>query len=712
MSHKTRSILGTLFVLIITFCAIFIVSKKTRGLGWWDTTESHLYTLTDGTKSILDKLDQKLDVKLFYAQEAANSSGHDFLLEFNNYYYYVRDLLRAYERRANGKLQLEELDPKPFSDAEERADQLGLRRYTINERTGFYFGLAVLSDSGAKQVLEFLAPQEQAVLEYKVSEAIDLAGRTKKNKLGVLSSLSITGGGMSDYMRQMMAMQGRQSEQPWVISEHLRKQYEVTDVAADTDTIPADVDFLLVVHPKDLPEKTLYAIDQYVVKGGKAMVFVDPYCLADQPPRDPQNPFGGPQGKQSSSLEKLLNAWGVTIEDNKFAGDLNYGRRGQYGRSPDVINFVGVMDFKGEAFNKSEVVTQNLKQVAMLFPGVIGKKDGAGTDVTPLITTSQEGNVWTAQSYELSGPMGPDVERLASKFQKGVEKLATAVRITGKFKSAFEKKPGEEAKPENGEAKKPGDDGNAPKEGDKTADATAAKAEGDKDATPKDGETKGDATKDVEPKDGETKDGKTAEAKPEAPKSDHVAEATSPNTLFVVADVDMLTDGVAYARSFFGMTQANSNADFLLNSIEQLSGSTDLISIRSRGSFNRPMTVVEDIERAADIRTRDQVNRINDEIQKFESELANLNNQATEKNVGVLQAEAIEKQRKLEAEIRSKKREIRELQQDKLTAVKSLGSWWKLLTRFGVPLAVLVVGVVLAVRRYNVRKTTVLGGVS
>jgi ABC-type uncharacterized transport system involved in gliding motility auxiliary subunit len=416
MSNKTRSILGTVFVLIITFCAIFIVNKKTRGLGWWDTTEEKLYTLTDGTKAIIDKLDRKLDLKLFYAHEAANSSGHDFLLEYNNYFYYVRDLLRAYERRSGGKLSVEVLDPKPFSDAEEQADQLGLQRYPINERTGFYFGLAVLGDSGSREVLKWLPPQEQALLEYKVSEAIDLASRTKKNKLGVLSSLSITGGGMSDYMRQMMAMQGRQSEQPWVISEQLRKQYDIIDVAADVDAIPADVDFLLIVHPKDLPEKTLYAIDQYVVKGGKAMVFVDPFCFyGDQPPRDPNNPFGAPQGKQSSSLEKLLNAWGVTVEADKFAGDLRYAKRVQASRmSPEVVPFVGLMDFPDAAFNQDAAVVQSLKQhVTMAFPGVIRKKEGAETEVTPLITTSQEGNVWTAQSFELSGPMGPEVDRLA-----------------------------------------------------------------------------------------------------------------------------------------------------------------------------------------------------------------------------------------------------------------------------------------------------------
>ncbi len=659
MSNNMRATLGTLFILVIAFCAIFIVDKKTRGLGWADVTESNLYSLTSGTRSILARLDQPLTVKLFYAHEAATRSGHDFLIEFNNHYYYVRDLLRAYERQAGGKLKLVELDPRPFSDAEEEADRLQMQRYGISEREGFYFGLAVLSETGGRQTVPFLHPQEQELLEYKISEAIDLTGRTKKTKLGVLSSLSITGGGMSDYMRQMMAMQGRQSEQPWAICEQLRKQYDITDVAADVDAIPAEVDFLLVVHPKDLPEKTLYAIDQFVVKGGKAMFCVDPHCfLGDRPP--PQNNmFGGqPPQKQSSSLEKLLNAWGVSVADGKFIGDLSYAPRMAMG-GPDTIRVVPLTDFQSAAFNPNEATTSGLKTVRTMFAGIIRKVDAAGTDMVPLIQTTQEGNEWAAQTWDLSGPMGPNFQGLSSKFEKGVQRLAVAARVTGKFKSAFEAKP--KAEGENGE-KKPEDP----------------------------------------PKDGEKKDEPT----------DHVKEAAQPGTLFVVADVDFLTDQGAYQRSFFGLSPANSNSDFVFNCLEQLAGSTELMDIRSRGTFRRPFTVVTEIEEQADLRTRDQVARINADIQKFETELQTMNSQATEANVGLLQAEAIDKQRKLEAEIRSKRREVRNLQEEKLEAVKATGSWWKNLTRIYVPGLVLLVGIVLAVRRHNIRKVTVLGGAS
>lgn len=659
MSNNMRATLGTVFVLIIAFCSVFIIDKKSRWLGWADLTESNLYSLTDGTKSILARLDQPLTIKLFYAQEAANKSGADFLIEFNNHYYYVRDLLRAYERQAGGKLKVVELDPRPYSDAEEEADRLKMQRYGISEREGFYFGLAVEGQNGGSQTVPFLHPNEQELLEYKLSEAIDLTGRTKKTKLGVLSSLSITGGGMSDYMRQMMAMQGRQSEQPWVISEHLRKQYDITDVPADGDTIPADVDFLMVVHPKDLPEKTLYAIDQFVVKGGKAMFMVDPFCfLGDRPPQ--QNMFGGqPPPKQSSSLEKLLNAWGVSVEDNKFAGDLSYARRLAMG-GPDTIRAVPIADFRGEAFNPKEATTSGLKSVTMLFAGVIRKKDGAGTDVVPLIQTTQEGNVWTAQSWDLSGPMGPNFQGLSSKFEKGVERLTVAARVTGKFKSAFETKP--------------------------KAEPATDSENGDK---------------------GDKKD----EEKKEDP-ADHVKEAAQPGTIFVVADVDFITDRGAYSQSMFGTSPINSNSDFVFNCLEQLAGSTELMDIRSRGTFRRPFTVVNEIEEKADLRTRDQVAKINADIQRFETELQTMNSQATDANVGILQAEAIDKQRKVEAEIRAKRREIRALQEEKLEAVKAMGSWWKNLTRVFVPAVVLLIGIALGVRRHNIRKLTVLGGAS
>jgi ABC-type uncharacterized transport system involved in gliding motility auxiliary subunit len=683
MSNKTRSILATIFVLIIAFCAIFIVNKKTRNLGWLDTTENDLYTLTDGTKSILDKLDQKLTVKLFYAHEAANRTNYDALLAYNNYYYYVRDVLRAYERAAKNKLVVQELDPRPYSDAEEEADRLQLQRFPITERDGFYFGLAVAGESGGAQTIKWLDPSEQALLEYKISEAIDLSTKTKKNKLGVLASVSVTGGGMSDYMRQMMAMQGKQSEQPWIISEHLRKQYDIVDVQADADSIPADVDFLCVIHPKDLGEKTLYAIDQFVVKGGKAMFFVDPFCIyGDKPARDPNN-FGQSQSKQSSSLEKLLNAWGVAVEEGKFAGDLKYAqavRASQMAREATL--FAGVMNFPPDAFNQDEVAVRGLKQVTMVMAGAIRKKEGAGTEVTPLVTTTAQGNVWEAQSFELGGP-GLDVARLASKFNPGVEKICVAARISGKFKSAFDKKAGsEEAKPANGDADK-------------------------KDAKPEDAEGKpadGDKVAEGDKKDGENK---AAEKK-----DDHVKESANPNTIFVVADVDLITDNGAYQRTFIGATPSNSNSDFVFNCIEQLSGSTDLISIRSRGAFNRPMTAVQAIEKEADIRTREQVARINADIEKVRSELSELDTKATEKNVGMLQAEAIDKQRALQAEVRKKERQIRDVQEAKLTEVEALGTWWKNITRVLVPLIVLIVGVVLGIRRYNVRKVTVLGGVS
>ncbi len=674
MNNKTRSIVGTILVLIIAFCAIFVVSKKTRSLGWLDTTENKLYSLTDGTKSILDKLDQKLTVRLFYAHEAANRTNYDALLQYNNYYFYVRDVLRAYERQAKNKLVVVELDPRAYSDAEDEADRLQMQRFPITERDGFYFGLSVASESGGTaQTIKWLDPSEQALLEYKLSEAIDLSTKTKKNKLGVLASVSVTGGGLSDYMRQMMAMQGRQSEQPWMISEHLRKQYELVDVKADADSIPADVDFLLVIHPKDLGEKTLFAVDQFVVKGGKAMFFVDPHCIyGDKPERDQSNPFGGGGSKQSSSLEKLFNAWGVSVEEGKFAGDLKYAqsiRASQTAR--DGTLFVGVMNFPAEACNAEEVAVRGLKQIAMVFAGAIRKKDGAGTEVTPLITTTQAGNIWEAQSFELGGPMGMDVARLATKFQPGVEKICVAARISGKFKSAFDKNPGADgAKPANGD---------------------------DKDAKPTDTEA---------PKDGE----KAAIA--DAKTDDHVKEAPASNTIFVVADVDMITDQGAYQRTFIGATPSNSNSDFVFNCIEQLSGSTDLISIRSRGAFNRPMTAVLDIEREADVRTREQVLRINADIEKVRTELSDLDSKATEKNVGMLQAEAIEKQRSLQAEVRKKEREVRDVQEAKISEVVALGSWWKNITRVLVPLIVLAIGVVLGVRRFNVRKVTVLGGVS
>jgi uncharacterized membrane protein YhaH (DUF805 family) len=302
-----------MFIMLITASAISI--SQNIGKVWKiDLTEQEIYTLSDGTKAILAKLNQPIKAKLYYSETAALEAP-DQIRFFNNYYKFVKALLEEYVAQSNGMVELQMVDPRPFSDDEVAAMRYGLQQYRITEEDNFFFGLVVQTEFGVEKVIPFFSPDRQNFIEYDISYLIDTAITRQKTRIGVISSLPIMGDDMSGYMAQMMLSQGQRPKSPWVIIEHLRKKYEVTEIPTDVNDIN-DVDILLVVHPKELPERTSFAIDQYVLKGGRTIVCVDPYCFVDA-----QNQMAmrmGMQQSHSSDLNVLLRNWGIVMPADTF----------------------------------------------------------------------------------------------------------------------------------------------------------------------------------------------------------------------------------------------------------------------------------------------------------------------------------------------------------------------------------------------------------
>ena len=299
MNRTTRAILGIFFVVVIAVSAISITQSLGKQMRL-DITERGLYTLSEGTKEILANLKQPITVKLFYTKTAAMKAP-DQIRFYNNYYTYVRALLEEYEAQAKGKVNLEIIDPRPYSEEELAAIRYGLRRFNITEDESFFFGLVVQTQFGVTKTIEFFSPDRQEFVEYDISYLIDTAVTRQKTRLGILSSLPVMGD--SEYMLRMMQMQGQQGNRKWGIVSHLEKQYDVSTVPTDTEKIE-DIDLLLVIHPKELSEQTRFAIDQFVLSGGRTIVCVDPHCIADPP--DQQQQFSGAQHQASSNLPDLL----------------------------------------------------------------------------------------------------------------------------------------------------------------------------------------------------------------------------------------------------------------------------------------------------------------------------------------------------------------------------------------------------------------------
>lgn len=612
MSRSMRAVLAIVFIAAIAVSAISITQNMGRSLRA-DITDQRLYTLSDGTKAILAGLTQPITVKLFYTKTAAMKAP-DQIRFYNNYYTFVQALLREYAAHSHGNLRLEVIDPRPYSEEEMAAIRYGLKRFSITEEENFFFGLVVQTQFGATKIIEFFTPDRQQFVEYDISYLIDTAMTRQKQRIGILSSLPVMGD--SEYMMQMMRMQGQQPKQKWGFVAHLEQKYEVSAIPTETDTID-DVDILLVVHPKDLPKRTQFAMDQFILGGGRAVVMLDPHSVMDQP--DPTSRMQGAMPSSASSLPTLLQAWGLEMPDNTFAGDRELAVIGATAQDRRPERILGILKLEGakDCFDRSHVASAALNEVALMFPGALKKSPVDGLTYAPLLQTTAKGNTWTVSSpFEL---MRPDYAEFMRRFRDGTEPVVIGYAITGTFKTAFP----------NG------------------IDVAAEKSEDDP------------AAGSAEPAAMEKRTGLT--------------EAAEPGAVVVLADVDMIADGVAYQRTFFGLQAVGDNSALLMNVLDDLAGSANLISVRSRGSFKRPFTRVDAIEAQADAETAEEEARIMAQIKGFEQQLNERLRSLEGENKGELINQAILAEKKtIELQLLEAEKRLRDVKMQKRQQIEGL----------------------------------------
>jgi len=474
------------------------------------------------------------------------------------------------------------------------------------------------------------------------------------------------GDDVSGYMAQMMRMQGQQPKPAWTIVEQLKKSYEVSQVPTDVNDIN-DVDILVVIHPKDLPEQTQFAIDQFILKGGRTIICVDPHCMADRPQRNPMQQMTAE--KQSSDLERLFRTWGLTMPANTFAGDRALLLEAPMGQNPRAEPVMGFLGLQPGCFNKDNAITTDLNQVRVLFAGVLQEtapagRQEAGADPnatgdaaqedsataierTPLLMTTERGNSWkVSSSFEL---MFPDPAKLMSLFMDGNKPVAMGYLVTGRLPSSFPE--GIEVEESVERSDDANDDPNAP--------STVFR---------------------------------------------HVTgltEASEDCAVVVFSDVDFLWDQLAYVSyGPFGKAPVGDNSALLINSIEDLSGSGDLISIRSRGNFKRPFTVVDEIEQQAESETANEMALINLQIEGFNQELQELvagaEGQEAQEVIG---STIIQKKRDLELKIREAERQLREVQAKRRERIEQLGYSLRKVNMAAVPGVIMVIAVGLGIWR-------------
>lgn len=635
MSRVVRLFVGVVFILVITFSAISIcqdVGKRWKA----DVTGPKFYTLSGGTKAILAKLNQPITLKLFYSRTAA-MKGPDQVKFYNNYYDFVRSFLDEYAAAARGMVKVEIIDPRPFTEDEMQAIQFGLKKFTVSEDENFFFGLVCQTQFGVEKAIPFFSPDRQGFVEYDISRLIDTAITRQKKTIGVLSSIEIMGEA-SDYMAEMMRMQGQEPKSPWVIIQHLKQQYEVKNIPADTNDIN-DIDILLVIHPKDLPQQTQFAIDQFVLKGGRAVICVDPYCFADR-----QDPVVAQYGFAShgSNLKRLFNTWGLDMPDKTFAGDKKLAivaSPAEGRRAESIISFLNLSP--PDCFNKGNVITGQLNTVRWLFGGVLNEVNAQGKiQRTPLVTTTAKGNGFVVDNMLDVQVLDP--QALNRQFTEGSRPAVLGSMVTGRFKSSF---------PDGIDVKEK-----------------------------------------VNPKD------LNAPPKP----AEHITglkEASADCAVVVFADVDFISDAMAYqGNPLFGTMIVGDNSALLMNAIDELCGSSELITVRSRGNMRRPFTVVDEIEKKAETETAGQVEQLNSEIAGFEEQLKKLLTSQNEQEKQIIGNSLVQKTKELELKKLDARNKLRKVNMKKREQIERLGNKLRAFNMLAAPLAILLIAIVLGVR--------------
>src|SRR5215831_13871015 len=415
-----------------------------------DLTGERLYTLSRGTRATLAKIDEPITLRFYFSSRLGDEAP-----SYGVYAQRVRELLDQYVAAAHGKIRLEVYNPQPFSDTEDRAVAFGLQGVPLDAAgEQVYFGLAATNSTDDQQIIAFFQPERERFLEYDLTKLVHSLASPKKTVVGLISTLPLEGDVTA-------MMRGRPSE-PMAIMEQLQQLDTVKPLGTNLDAIPDDVDVLMLVHPQNLSDKTFYAIDQFVLKGGKALVFVDPYSelQASHPSQ-----FSSPGAASSSNLERLFKTWGFEVPEKTVAADRRDAQRvgvpGARGTRP--LDYIAWLNLKADNLNRSDMITADLSHINMASAGIIEPLADAKTKIEPLITTSPNSEKIPAE--KLTGL--PDVAGLLAEFKPENKRYILAAHVTGSTDSAFPDgppKPSEPAKPEakEGEAKPPPEPATAP----------------------------------------------------------------------------------------------------------------------------------------------------------------------------------------------------------------------------------------------------------
>ena len=588
-----------------------------------DLTQEKAYSLSPGTKTVLKKLDTPVTVR-FYCSQGESAPETVFLKDYARQ---VEDLLREYKMAAGKSFVIQKFDPEPDSDAEDSARMDGLEAQQLSDGDSFYLGLSI-SMADQRVAIPFLDPNQEKLLEYDITRAITEVQEPDKATIGIMSALPVFGEQPNPEMQ--MQMQGQQQgTPPWVLVQQLQQDFNVQQIPMDTDKIDDSVKTLMVIYPGGISDKAQYAIDQFILRGGKLIAFLDPQStlMAHQQ----QNPMMGGQNT-SATLDKLLKAWGIQFDTSKVVADLDFKMELDNGNGQPIEN-PAWLALTPDGINQNDIVTSELDSLWLPTVGAFTGQPAAGLTETVLLHSSKEAELTDA----MMAGMGADA--IMNGFKATGQNYALAVRLTGKFHTAFP-------------------DGEPQDDSDKTN--TVAKSN-----------------------------------------DNSLKESKTETTVVLVGDSDMLADDFSLQKNQTPVGEMinplNANLDFAQNLVGQMAGDNSLIGLRSRASMRRPFTRVKAMEAAAEAKGQAKIDELQKSLNDTEQKLSDLQQQKSDKDQKLILSPAqqaeIDSFRKQEAEVN---RELRQAQKDLRREVVSLETHLTWLNILAMPFAVTAVGMTTA----------------
>jgi ABC-type uncharacterized transport system involved in gliding motility auxiliary subunit len=597
---------------LVTLAALFIMAVFLSNIMFsgfrLDLTENQLFTLSEGTEKILSSIEEPINLYFFYSDRSTEN-----IPQLRTYAGRVQETLREFVEKSNGQLRLTVIDPLPFSDDEDRANEFGLQGITLpNASDAIYMGIAASNSIGDEEIIAFLDPSKENFLEYDLAKLVHNLANAERKVIGLMTDLPITAG---------FDLQTQQMRQPWLIISEIRQLFELRTLSTTASSIDEDIDVLMIVHPKGLSEATLYAIDQYILRGGRALIAVDPFAEADIPISDPNNPASAMMADRSSDLNRLINTWGLNVDTQEVVGDDRFALSVTgFGAQP--VRHVALIGVDERGIDTDDVITSGVRNLNFGYTGYISAEENAVVTLAPLVQSSDVAGVIKTSALA----MIRDPDTLRDGFAPTGNRFILAGRIGGKVASAFP-----------------------------------------------DGPPAGTTTEE----------------------GDQLTEAVESINVILIADTDLLTDRLwAQVQNFFGQpisTAFAGNGNFIVNALDNLTGSSDLISIRSRDTYTRPFTRVQDLRGEAESQYRITEQALELQLQETEAKLTELQASREDSSNLILSPEQERALETFQEERLRIRKELRQVRRNLDEDIENLGTRLKIFNIGAMPLLISVI---------------------